>query len=77
MATPEQAARALKRIRESLEASDDLPEVYARATLSEAVRIAAGHPTPQSRMAADAMVVQGSSLTVLTGGAPAEVSAGS
>lgn len=77
MATPSQAARALRDIAEALEPPTGLAEAYARAMLEEGVRRAAGKPTPQSRMAAEAMGVQGSSITVLTGGPPAEVSAGS
>ena len=77
MATPSQAARALRDIAQALERPDGLEEAYAEAMLREGQRRAAGKPTPQSRMAADAMVVQGSTITVLTGGPPAEVSAGS
>lgn len=77
MATPAQAARALEDIRNALETTDGLAEAYARAMLQEGVSRAAGHPTPQSRMAAAAMGVQGTAITVLTGGPPAEVSAGS
>lgn len=73
----QQGSRALRRVAEALEELPGLPEAYAEAMLSQAVQTAAGKPTPQARMASVAMGVQGSSITVLTGGPPAEVSAGS
>jgi hypothetical protein len=77
MATGEQAARALEDIRESLERSQGLAEAYARAMLQKGIQNAASRPTPQAPMAANAMGVQGSSISLLTGGTPEEVSAGS
>lgn len=77
MANARQAADILNEIAESLEASEGLAEAYARAMLDKGIANAAGHPTPQSRMAAAAMGIQGQSIRVLTGGPPAEVSAGS
>lgn len=74
----EEGQRRLRRLGDRLESNkDQLASTFARALLDEARQVARGHPTPQSRMAAEAMGVRGSTLTVLTGGPPAEVSAGS
>lgn len=77
MADLDDGARAIRRITQALERSDGLPEAYAEAILREATQRAQSKPTPQARMAADAMVRQGSELIVLAGGPPGEVSGGS
>lgn len=77
MADLDDGARAINRLIESLRAGDSLTEPYAEAVLREAQSRAQGKPTPQARMAADAMVRQGSQLIVLAEGPPAEVSGGS
>lgn len=78
MADLKDGAKAIQRLSESLERSGDLAEAFAKAILSEAQQRAQSKPTPQSRMAADAMGVRGDSVVVLSEGTPAaEVSGGS
>lgn len=77
MADLDDGARAIRRLRDELERSEVLAEAYAEATLREAVSRAQSKPTPQARMAAAALVRQGSELIVLAGGPPGEVSGGS
>lgn len=78
MADLKDGAKAIQRLSESLERSGDLAGAFAKAILSEAQQRAQSKPTPQSRMAADAMGVQGSEIRVLSEGTPAgEVSGGS
>lgn len=77
MANARQGADTLRRIADRLEASDGLAEAFADGVLRIAVQNAAGRPTPQAPMAAAAMGVRGSTITVLSGGVPLEVSAGS
>jgi hypothetical protein len=69
--------RDLEQIEDGLEDTEPLAHAYAEAVLREAVSRASGRPTPQAPMAANAMGIQGTHLTVLTGGDPAAVSAGS
>lgn len=69
-------SRAIERLQRSLRDSEGLSNAYAEGVLAEAQRRAAGKPTPQSRMAADAMGVRGSEIAVLSGGDPAAVAYG-
>lgn len=75
--SPEVAARLLDDIPGALEASDGLPEAYARALLAQAQRTASGHPTPQARMAAQGMGVRGATILSLSSGPPRDVAQGS
>jgi hypothetical protein len=75
--TPKEADRVLRELQDRLEDTDELEDVYARAILEQAQRNAAGRPTPQAAMAAEAMGVQQGTILSLTGGAPSEVAAGS
>lgn len=78
MATLKDGAKALDRLSEALDTPTGLSEAYARAVLDQAVQNAASRPTPQAPMAADAMGIQGSTISVLSEGSPeAEVSGGS
>lgn len=77
MADLSDGARAVRQLSEALERSGDLPAAFAEAVLSEARRRAAGKPTPQSRMAAEAMGVRGSEILTIAGGDAAEVAGGS
>jgi hypothetical protein len=72
-----QGQRDLEQLQDELEDTDAIARAYAEGVLAEAVRRAQGRPTPQAPMAADAMGIQGNTITVLTGGAPEAVSAGS
>lgn len=74
---PAEASRILHDLSDRLERSDDLSEAFARAVLRQAQRAAGLRPTPQAPMAAEGMGVQGDTILSLTGGAPAEVAAGS
>ena len=75
--TLKQGQRDLEQLRDELEDTDAIARAYAEGVLAEAVSRAQGRPTPQAPMAADAMGIQGNTLTVLAGGAPEAVSAGS
>jgi hypothetical protein len=75
--SPEQASRILSDLSDRLEASDELPEAYARALLDQAQRKASLKPTPQARMAAQGMGVRGGTILSLSGGAPGAVAVGS
>lgn len=77
MATLKEGQRAIHRLIDRLEASGELSEAYARALLDQAQGIAASHPTPQARMAAEGMGVQHGQILSLSGGPPAEVAVGS
>lgn len=55
-------ARAIRRILDDLEKPEGLEHDYAVAILEQARRNAARKPTPQARMAASIMQVQGSEL---------------
>lgn len=54
----------LSELSAQLEDAQLVAEAYAAAVAAQAKRVAAGHPTPQSRMAASALVVHGSSLGI-------------
>ena len=69
--------RAISRILKELNQPDDLEHKFAEAILAQAVRNAASRPTPQARMAAANLDVQGASIGPSAGGAPAEVAIGS
>lgn len=71
--TLEQGKRAIDRIVADLERPTALEHDYASALLEAAVRNAAGRPTPQAPMAARNLVVDGSEIRPLAGGAPGEV----
>jgi hypothetical protein len=75
--TLKEGQKDLRQLQDKLEDTDALAHAYAEAVLKEAVSRAHGRPTPQAPMAADAMGVQGTEITVLTGGTPEAVSAGS
>lgn len=60
-----------------LESSQGLEDEYAKAVLREAQGIAAGKPTPQARMAAQAMGVREGTILSLSQGPPGEVAEGS
>lgn len=78
MATPQEAQRAIQRLLDRLTGSQDgLAHRFALATLDVAKRNASGSVSPQARMAAAVMGVEGDTIRPLSGGAPAEVSAGS
>jgi len=77
MADLKDGARAIRRLEDALDPPTGLSEAYAKAVLREALGRAAGRPTPQAPMAAEAMGVQGHTIQPLTGGPPAEVSGGS
>lgn len=69
--------RDLGQLSDALDDTDALVRAYGEAVLSEAISRAHGRPTPQAPMAADAMGIQGQTITVLSGGEPEAVSAGS
>lgn len=54
----------LSELQAQLEDAQEVAEAYAQALAAQARRVAAGHPTPQARMAASALMVQGSSLGI-------------
>lgn len=75
--TLEQAQKILRGLVDKLEKHDGLEDRYLRAVLDEAQGVAAGHPTPQSRMAAEGMGVRNGTILSLSGGPSAAVAAGS
>lgn len=77
MADLKDGAKAIRRLSEALDPPEGLSEAYARAVLDQAVQTASSRPTPQAPMAAAAMGIQGDTISVLSEGAPAEVSGGS
>lgn len=77
MATLKEGQRAIRRLIDRLERSDGLSEDFAKALLQQAQGVAASHPTPQSRMAAEGMGVRHGQILSLSGGPPGEVAAGS
>lgn len=75
--TQAEAQRIFRRLQDRLEEHAGLEDRYARAVLEQAQGVAAGHPTPQSRMAAEGMGIRNGTILSLSGGPPAEVAAGS
>ncbi len=75
--SPQEANRILQRLTDDLEGSEALSHGYAEAVLKAAQGLAASHPTPQARMAAQAMGVREGTILSLSGGPPGEVAAGS
>jgi hypothetical protein len=75
--TASQAAKDLNQIADGLRDTDAIAKVYGEAVLREAVSRAQSRPTPQAPMAAEAMGMRGTEITVLTGGTPEAVSGGS
>lgn len=71
------AARIVNDLPEQIEASEAVTEALARAILEQARRAAGLRPTPQAPMAAAGMGIRGDTILSLSGGAPAEVAAGS
>jgi hypothetical protein len=69
--------RAIRRILGQLQKPEGLEHRYAEAVLQIARQNAAGKPTPQARMAAQNLTVEGANIGPLAGGAPAEVAIGS
>jgi hypothetical protein len=72
-----QGRRILDEIFGTIEDSQGLVDAYARGVLQEASLRAASRPTPQAPMASAAMGIEGTHITVLTGGTPEAVSGGS
>lgn len=75
--SPEEGAKAIRRILDALESPSELEDRYAEAVLDQALSNAAGRPTPQAPMAVANMVTEGRTIRPLAGGAPGEVAAGS
>lgn len=75
--TLKQGQQIFRAMTSAIEAPDALAHEYAVAVLEVARRTAAGKPTPQARMAASAMRVEGDTIRLSAGGAPAEVASSS
>lgn len=75
--SPQEAQRILSGLVDDLEGSQAIAEGYAEALLRQAQGLAASKPTPQARMAAQAMGVRQGRILSLSGGPPADVAAGS
>lgn len=69
--------RDLDQLEKKLDDTDAIARAYAEGVLQEAVRRASSRPTPQAPMVGAEMGIQGTSITVLTGGVPEAVSGGS
>ena len=69
--------RTIQRILRELEQPRELEHKYAEAILEQAKRNAAEKPTPQARMAAEVMTVEGASIAPSSSGPAAEVGIGS
>jgi len=61
--TPEQARLILDRLIDALTDDDATAQAFAEIAVAEAKRRAAGHPTPQARMAATGIVARAGSIT--------------
>lgn len=71
------ARRSIRRILEELQSPVEIEHLFAEAILAQALRNAAGRPTPQAPMAARNMTVTEATIHPSAGGAPAEVAIGS
>lgn len=69
-------AKVLDRIKRDLEKPDELRSEYIRLLVEKAQQNASGRPTPQSGLAAEALVVSGSVIRT-SAGIPSEVAASS
>ena len=69
--------RTIQRILRELEHPQELEHKYAEAVLAQAQRNAASKPTPQARMAAEVLNVEGASIAPRSSGPAAEVGIGS
>jgi hypothetical protein len=67
----------IHRILRKLEQPQSLAHPFAEAVLRQAVRNASAKPTPQARMAASVLNVEGDTIGPSAGGPPAEVGIGS
>ena len=67
----------IRRILRELQEPAALETLYAEAILAQALRNAAGRPTPQAPMAARNLDVQNATIGPAAGGAPARVAIGS
>lgn len=67
--------RVLKRIQDDLERPDALESKYAQLLLEKAQQNASSRPTPQSAMAADALVLSGNVISSPAGTPAGDVSA--
>ena len=67
----------IRRILKKLDQPQELENLYARAILAQAVANAASKPTPQARMAAANLRVEGANIFPSAGGPAAEVAIGS
>lgn len=73
----EYGERVIKRVLRELEKPQGLAHKFAQSVLRVAQQNAASKPTPQARMAAQNMAVDGADIRPVAGGAPAEVAIGS
>jgi cytochrome c-type biogenesis protein CcmH/NrfG len=71
------AARVLRKLADELEEGDELEADYARILLEKAQQNAAGRPSPQSAMAADALTLSGNVISSPAGTPAAAVAASS
>ncbi len=71
------AQAAIKRLLRSLDKPESLAHDFATQILEQARRNAASKPTPQARMAAENMTVQGSTIAPSSSGAASDVAIGS
>ncbi len=71
------AQAAIKRLLRSLDKPESLAHDFATQILEQARRNAASKPTPQARMAAENMAVQGGTIAPSSSGAAADVAIGS
>lgn len=69
--------RTIRRILSELKQPTALENLYAEAILAQALRNAAGRPTPQANMAARNMTIRDATIYPRAGGDPSEVAIGS
>lgn len=72
----EYGARVIRRILKQLDQPEGLAHSYAEAVLVQARQNAASKPTPQARMAAEALTVERDTIAPAAGGPAAEVGTG-